>query len=131
MYEGKEVMQEKEHVAVYGATCATTLNLPSDINGTGRIVIADSWYGIVKTVIALKESGLSSVRLVKWFPQESLDSHDFTVGMWVAYSANLDGDELQAVNFQELKNHTHVKKVGHNSEFLFGIYWWTWKTNNY
>ena len=29
------------------------------------------------------------------------------------------------------KNHTHVKKVGHTSEFLFGIYWWTWKTNNY
>ena len=26
------------------------------------------------------------------------------------------------------KNHTHVK-VGHISEFLFGIYWWTWKTN--
>ena len=26
------------------------------------------------------------------------------------------------------KNHTHKKKVGHTSEFLFGIYWWTWKT---
>ena len=24
-------------------------------------------------------------------------------------------------------NHTHVKKVGHTPEFLFGIYWWTWK----
>ena len=22
-----------------------------------------------------------------------------------------------------------MKKVGHISEFLFGIYWWTWKTN--
>ena len=22
-------------------------------------------------------------------------------------------------------------KVGHTSELLFGIYWWTWKTNNY
>ena len=29
------------------------------------------------------------------------------------------------------KNHTHVKKVGCTSEFLFGIYWWTWKTNMY
>ena len=27
------------------------------------------------------------------------------------------------------KNHTHVKKVGSTSEFLFGIYWWIWKTN--
>ena len=25
------------------------------------------------------------------------------------------------------KNHTHVKKVGHISEFPFGIYWWTLK----
>ena len=31
----------------------------------------------------------------------------------------------------KLKNHTHVKKVGHTSEFLSAIYWWTWKTNNY
>ena len=27
-----------------------------------------------------------------------------------------------------LKNHTHVKKVGHPSEFPFGIYWWTLKS---
>ena len=26
-----------------------------------------------------------------------------------------------------IKNHTHVKKVGHTSEFHFGIYWWTMK----
>ena len=26
------------------------------------------------------------------------------------------------------KNPTHVNIVGHTSEFLFGIYWWTWKT---
>ena len=25
------------------------------------------------------------------------------------------------------KNHTHVKKVGHISEFPFDIYWWPWK----
>ena len=31
----------------------------------------------------------------------------------------------------KVKNHTHVKKVGHTSEFLFDIYWSTWKTNNY
>ena len=27
---------------------------------------------------------------------------------------------------KEVKNHTHAK-VGHTSEFLFGIYWWTQK----
>ena len=26
-----------------------------------------------------------------------------------------------------LKNHTHVKNVGHTLEFPFGIYWWTLK----
>ena len=28
---------------------------------------------------------------------------------------------------QTKKNHIHVKKVGHTSEFTFGIYWWTLK----
>ena len=65
MYEGREIMQEKKHVAMYGATCTTTLTLPSDTNGIGRIEMADSWFGSVKTVIALKESGLYSVILMK------------------------------------------------------------------
>ena len=32
---------------------------------------------------------------------------------------------------EKIKNHTHVKKVEHTSKFLFGIYSWTWKTNNH
>ena len=101
MCKGKEVMQEKEHVAMYCGTCATTLSLPSDINETGRFVIADSWFESVKTVIALKESGLYSVRLVekvhKRYSQKFLDLHDFTVRKWAAYTANLNDIELQAV----------------------------------
>ena len=31
----------------------------------------------------------------------------------------------------KIKNHAHVKKVRHNSEFLPAIYWWTWKTTTY
>ena len=31
----------------------------------------------------------------------------------------------------KVKNHMHVKKVGHTSKFLFDIYWWSWKTNIY
>ena len=30
--------------------------------------------------------------------------------------------------FNKWFNIKHVKKVGHTSEFLFDIYWWTWKT---
>ena len=65
MYDGKEIMQEKDHVAMYGATCATTLSLRSDSSGTWRIARADSWFGSVKTVTVLKESSLYSVKLVK------------------------------------------------------------------
>ena len=74
MHEGKEVMQKKSMLpcmALHVPTC--TMTVPSDINRTGRIVIADSWFGSVKAVIA------------------------------VAYTANLDGVELQAVSFQDLK----------------------------
>lgn len=53
IYEGKGVMQEKEHVTLCGPTCAITLILPSDIYGTGRILTAVSWYGSAKTVIPL------------------------------------------------------------------------------
>ena len=30
MHDGKETMQEKDHVAKYGASCVTTLNLPNE-----------------------------------------------------------------------------------------------------
>ena len=107
MYEGKEVMQEKDHVAMSGATGTTTLCFTSDIHRIGIIVIADSWIESVKTAISLKECGLYSAMLVKrahrQFPKEVHDSHDLLVGEWVAYTANLDGVELQAVSFQDLE----------------------------
>ena len=43
---------------------------------------------------------------------------------WVRSGASAVKKKLK-----QKKNHTHVKKVGHNPKFLFGIYWWTWKTN--
>ena len=102
MYEGKKVMQEKEHFAMHGAT---TLHLTSDIHGTGRIVIANSWFVSVKTAIALKECGFYSVMLVKTthkrFPRVSLDSHYLAVRERVEYTAKLAGVELQAMSFQD------------------------------
>ena len=35
---------------------------------------------------------------------------------------NTDKPNLQKKLEMLIKNHTHVKKVGHTSEFLFGIY---------
>ena len=45
-------MKEKEHVSKYGDRCAATLYLTTDFHGTGRIVIADSWFGFVKMAIS-------------------------------------------------------------------------------
>ena len=107
MYEGKEDMALKEYVGKYGATCATTLRLTENIHGSGRIVIAASWFGSVKTAIALKERGLYSIMLVKTahkrYPREKMAEHDLSMGEWVAYTANLDGVDLQACSFQDLK----------------------------
>ena len=107
LYEGKETMKEKEHVSKYGATCATTLHLTTDFHGTGRIVIADSWFGSVKTAIALKQSELYSIMIVKTphkrFRREALDSHDLEIGEWVAYNVTFDDVKLQAVSFQDIK----------------------------
>ena len=107
IYEGKGVIQEKDHVVMCGAAGTTTLCFTGDIHRTGRIVTADSWIESVKTVISLKECGLYSAMLVKranrQFPIKAPDSHVLLVGEWVAYTANLDGVELQAVNFQDLE----------------------------
>ena len=46
------------------------------------------------------------------------------------YSTRLSENNLEVmyyfINFFR-KNHTHVKKMGHTSEFPFDIYWWTLK----
>ena len=64
-YEGKKVIQGKEHVVMYVATGTTNLGLRSDIHKTWRIVIADAWFKSIKTAIALKKCGLYSAMLVK------------------------------------------------------------------
>ena len=54
---------------------------------------------------------------------EKLQNHKFSINLCHWVTKHIKKDKL------EVKNHTNVKKVGHTSEFLFGIYWWTWKTN--
>ena len=39
-------------------------------------------------------------------------------------------NSIPAMNLHQDQYLHLVKKVGHISEFLFGIYWWTWKTTN-
>ena len=111
MYEGKEDMALKEHVGKFGATCATTLRLTKSLHGSGRIVVADSWFGSVKTSMALRDEGLYAVMLVKTahkrYPRTILAQHKLKMGEWVSYTAKLDGEkgeeELMACSFQDLK----------------------------
>ena len=59
-------MADKEHVDRVGATTATCLRLTEPWKGTGPIVVADSWFGSVKSAKELLQTnGLFSILLVK------------------------------------------------------------------
>jgi hypothetical protein len=47
--EYKEVMVKKEYQDINGASCATTLRLTKYWVGSGRTVVADSWFGRCNT----------------------------------------------------------------------------------
>ena len=116
IYEGKEPMQDKQHVRELGATCATTLRLSEGIQGSGRLLLADSWFGSVKTACELKKRGLNSIMLVKTahsnFPRQLLNSNELLRGEWVGYTAKIDGVNLQAVSFMDLKKKQFVSTCG-------------------
>ena len=107
MHEDKDDMALKEHVGKNGATCATVLLLTEDLLGSGCIVVADSWFGNVKSAIALLHHGLYSVMLVetahKRYPREKLAERKLNMGEWESATATLDGQKLLAVSFQDLK----------------------------
>ena len=47
--ESKEVMAKKEYRSITGASCATSLRLTKYWAGSGRTVVADSWFGSCNT----------------------------------------------------------------------------------
>ena len=65
LYEDKDIMSGKDHVWEYGATTATTLRLTQPYHGSGRCIIADSWFGSDKSASELMRQGLYSIILVK------------------------------------------------------------------
>ena len=42
-------------------------------------------------------------------------------------NSNLDNSNWDKISDSLIKNHTHVRKMVHTSEFAFSIYWWTLK----
>lgn len=108
LYEGKDDMKDKRYTKELGATTATCLRLTEAYKGSGRIIMADSWFGSVKSVIALmKEHGLYSIMLVKTahkeFPRELLSEKELQRGEWISFSRNVDDVAVQAVSFMDLQ----------------------------
>lgn len=76
LQEGKSLDRAKEYVAEYGAQTALTLRMLKRFVGTGVVLIADSWFGSVKTCLLLMQWGIFSVMNVKMshalFPKKRL-----------------------------------------------------------
>ena len=66
LYEGADRIQDKAFVQQFVATTATTLRLTDPWKGSGRIVVADSWFGSVKMATQhYNINGLYCIALVK------------------------------------------------------------------
>ena len=109
LYEGKEFMAKKQFVDELGATAATCLRLTESYKASGRMVIADSWFGSVKSAIELwLRNGLYSIMLVKTahknYPKELLAESKLGRGKWNSAHAEIDGVKMLAVKFLDLQD---------------------------
>ena len=101
LYEGKDYMKE------YGAIVATTLQLTAPYHGTGHCIIAENWFGSVKTAWVFSKHMLYSIMLVKTahkdLPHLYLCENVLDRGEWVACSTEKDGVKLHACCFYNLQ----------------------------
>lgn len=65
VYEGKEAMAKKEFCDRYPKSVALTLRMLKPYFTSGRVVIADSWFGSVACALALFAHGIFAVMNVK------------------------------------------------------------------
>ena len=72
--EGKEIMHSKEFFHEHGASIATTLRLLKPFFGSGKTLVADSWFGSVRNAVELMQKGIYSIMVVKtahkFYPEE-------------------------------------------------------------
>ena len=103
MNEGKDKREEdiqagvaKEFILEYGVTTACALRLCKPYWGTGKTIIADSWFGSIQTVEQLKRRGLYSICMVKIahknYPRMLLNSKQLNKGEWVAATPDCTQD---------------------------------------
>jgi hypothetical protein len=76
IYEGKTAMALKEYNDEYPKSIALTLRMVEPFFGTGRVLVADSWFGSVACAAALYSMGIFCVMNVKTatknFPKEQM-----------------------------------------------------------
>ena len=65
MVEGAEQDSGKSYNQEWGKSTGCTLRLTEPYHGTGRTVVADSWFGSVNTAVALLKHGLYFIGNVK------------------------------------------------------------------
>ncbi|GMH34641.1 hypothetical protein BSKO_02502 [Bryopsis sp. KO-2023] len=106
--EGKEEMGKKEFANRYKATVAGTLRLTKHYHGSHRVLIADSWFGSVRSCAALLDHGLYSILNVKmghsFFPKtDLLEDMNGRKGASVSFRAKWKGLPLLAVGWHHLQ----------------------------
>lgn len=76
VYEGKEAMAKKKYTTDYPKSVALTLRMLEPYFSTGRVLIADSWFGSVACALALFKHGVFAEMNVKTahkdYPKEQL-----------------------------------------------------------
>lgn len=65
VYEGKDAMAKAEYCDQYGKSVALCLRMTKKFFGTGKVIIADSWFGSVITAVALFLKGIFCIMNVK------------------------------------------------------------------
>ena len=130
--EGKTVMQRKRYCQQYGATTATVLRLAEHYNGSGRIIIGDSWFSSMKTLCALKERGLFFIGIIKtahrlypiayfrqWHKAGWTREFRRPIGSWIVLQARFQPDgvtlypyPITALCWHDIKPKMLVSNVG-------------------
>ena len=92
--EGKDVDRLKEFAPELGVTCATTLRVMQPYQARGAVLVADSWFGSVKTAAELLKRGTFSVMNVKVasknFPKKKLKAFALSRGESKHFRADVD-----------------------------------------
>ena len=118
LYRGKEIMQHAEHVRELGATTACCLRMTKAWSYSGKIVVADSWFGSVKSAVnLLNRNGLHSIMLVKTahrdYPKDLLATPNR--GEWNSATATIDDVDLLAVKFMDLQEKQFISTCSTSS----------------